>query len=309
MVWAVLALAVACGALLTVIRANRFTEKAEHDTPPVGQFIDVDGIPVHYIKQGSGPVLIMIHGAGGHVKDFTFDHVARFAKNFTVIAFDRPGHGYTPVLDRPGANLDRQSQLIIQASLKLGVKHAYVLGFSYGGALALHMATHCKDFVKGLVLVSAVSMPWPGKIHLNYRAMSKPFIGPALMAFSTAFFGDSYFRTTYATVFKPHKAPDGYLDHVGVNMSVRFRSFVENARQLNSLYPQVIEQSKLYPMLDIPIELIHGAADTSVPSHIHAQEFIKIVPHANLVVIAGMGHGTHQLAITQIEAAVNAMRQ
>ncbi len=307
MLWGLVVAALGVFAFVTVKRAENFTRKAENKTPPVGQYIKVGDVRMHYVKQGSGPALILIHGAGGHLKDFTYDHVQRFSKNFTVIAIDRPGHGYTPVLAKPAATLDQQADLIRKTVQKLGVTKAYILGFSYGGALALHMATHYKDFVKGLVLVSAVSIPWPGKIHANYRLMSLPVIGPAAMAFATAYFGDAYFRATYKTVFDPHEPPKGYLDHVGVNMSVRYRSFVENSRQLKTLYPQVLAQSEDYADLTIPIELIHGTADTSVPIHIHAEEFIKIVPHAHLVRVKGMGHGTHQLAIPQIEAAVYAV--
>lgn len=292
--------------LLTLYRARRFTQKAEADTPPIGKFIEVNGIPVHYIKQGSGPALVMIHGAGGHVKDFTYDHVARFAKDFTVIAFDRPGHGYTPILGKT-ATLAQQADLISKAAAGLGVTNAYIMGFSYGGALALHLATHYKDFVNGLVLISAVSIPWPGKINITYRLMALPVIGPFMMAFATAYFGDAYFRATYATVFTPHETPKGYLDHVGVNMSVRYRHFVENSRQLKTLYPQVLAQFDHYKDLTIRIELIHGTNDPTVPDHIHACEFVKIVPQANLVLMQGMGHGTHQLAIPEIEKAVYAM--
>lgn len=307
MFWSLIAISLGVFGIITAFRAESFTNKAEQDCPPIGQFIIVDGLRIHYVKQGSGPVLLLIHGAGGHVKDFTYDHMARFSKDFTVIAFDRPGHGYTPVLGNPAATLAQQAQLIHKAARQLGVKNAYVLGFSYGGALALHLATHYKGFVKGLVLVSAVSMPWPGTIHINYRIMSIPVLGPTLMAISTAFFGDAYFRATYATVFKPHDTPKGYLDHVGVNMSVRYRSFVENSRQLNNLRPQIVEQSKLYAELKMPIELIHGTNDPTVPDHIHASEFIKVVPQAHLVCMDDMGHGTHQLAIPQIEAAVYAV--
>ncbi len=307
MFWILLAIMLGLLGIFTGVRAQSFTAKAERDCPPVGQFMDVDGVPVHYIKKGSGPTLLLIHGAGGHVKDFTYDHVARFSKDFTVIAFDRPGHGYTPTLGNRVATLAEQAQLITKAAAQLGVTQAYVLGFSYGGALALHLATHDKDFVKGLVLVSAVCMPWPGKIDINYRLMAIPIIGPAMMAFATAYFGDAYFRATYATVFAPHATPKGYLDHVGVNMSVRYRSFVENSRQLNTLYPQVLAQLDRYKDLTIPIEMIHGTHDPTVPDLVHACEFIKIVPHAHLISVHGMGHGTHQLAVPQIEAAVYAV--
>jgi pimeloyl-ACP methyl ester carboxylesterase len=293
--------------LVTGYRAQKFSKQAERDTPPVGQFVDVNGTKIHYVKQGSGPVLLMIHGAGGHLKDYTFGLVDRFSKDFTVIAIDRPAHGYTPALNNKGASLAKQSQLIMATAQALGAKDAYVLGYSYGGAVGLNMATSHPEFVKGLVLLSSVSMPWPDDIHITYRLAAKPIIGPAMMAFATAYFGDEYFSSRYETVFYPQTAPDGFLKHVGVNLSTRYKCFVENARQLNTLRPQIVAQSKLYKNLNIPVELIHGTADTSVPSFVHAEEFVKLVPQANLVSIKGMGHGTHQLATAQIEAAIYAV--
>jgi pimeloyl-ACP methyl ester carboxylesterase len=297
---------VICFAIITAYRAEQFTKRAEQLFPPVGEFITVDGVQVHYVKQGSGPALIMLHGAGGNLRDYTYGLLPRFAKNHTVIAFDRPGHGYSQNLPTDSATLDEQSNLLRKAAMQLGVKEAIVMGYSYGGALSLNMAVHNPEFVKGLVLISAVSMPWPYKIHINYRMMSKPVIGPALMAATTAYLGDDYFKSSYETVFTPLTPPTGYLEHVGVNLSVRYKSFVENSRQLNSLRPQIVDQSKSYSTLKMPIELIHGVSDPSVPIHVHAEEFIKVVQHANLTAIEGLGHGALQ-TYPQIEAAVNAV--
>lgn len=294
-------------AILTYYLSDKFTKQAEETTPPVGEFLEIDGIQVHYVKKGSGPHLILFHGAGGHLKDFTFDLVDRFSKEYTVIAFDRLGHGYTSLPDETGATLAYQSEILRKAAYKLGVTDAYLLGYSFGGALSLHIATHTPAFVRGLILVSAVSMPSPYPIHINYRMMATPIIGPILMATVTAFHRNAYFRDSYETIFSPQGSPKGYLDHVGVNISVRYKNFVENARQLNILRSQVLVQSKFYPNLKMPIELIHGTSDTSVPASEHADKFIKIVPHANLVTVKDMGHGTHQLATSQIEAAVKAV--
>lgn len=79
---------VALLAILTCYRATYFGIR--------GEFSDLNGTRVPYIKQGSGPVLLRIHGARGHLKNFTFDLVSRFAKDFTVIAIDRLAHGSTP---------------------------------------------------------------------------------------------------------------------------------------------------------------------------------------------------------------------
>ncbi len=293
-----------CFILLTGIKAQKFTTRAETNTPPIGEFIDIDGTKIHYVKQGSGPVLILFHGAGGNLKDYTYNLLPRLAQNHTVIAFDRPGHGYTDTFSNSAATLEAQSQLFFKAAEKLGIEDAYLIGYSYGGALSLNMALTYPEFVKGLVLVSSVAMPWPGEIDLNYRLMSKPVFGPALMSLGTAFLGDDYFRSSYKGIFTPHPEPDGFMDHVGVNMTVRVKSFVENSKQLNTLRPQIVEQSQNYSSLKMPIELIHGQDDTSVPISIHAEEFIKVVPHSNLVRIPDIKHALMQLRPDSVIEAI-----
>ncbi|KAB7615576.1 alpha/beta hydrolase [Amylibacter sp. SFDW26] len=296
-----------CFILLTGFKAQKFTNRAEANTPPIGEFIDVDGTQVHYVKKGTGPALILLHGAGGNLKDYDYDLIPELSKRYTVYAFDRPGHGYTDKLPSDGATLQQQSDLLHKATQRLGIKEAHIIGYSFGGALALNWALEKPDFIKGLVLVSSVSMPWPGEVHLNYRIMSKPVIGPAVMAAATAYLSDDYFRSSYASIFAPHPAPDAFMDHIGVNMSVRYKSFVENSRQLTDMRPQIVEQSKRYPSLKMPITLIHGIDDTSVPLQIHSQEFVKIVPQAMLQTIAGMGHAALQLAPKDVIQAIDIM--
>lgn len=296
-----------CFIILTGIKAHNFTRRAEVTTPPIGAFIDVDGTRIHYLKKGSGPALILLHGAGGNLRDYEYNLIPELSERYTVIAFDRPGHGYTDKLTSNGATLQEQSDLLHKAAQKLGIIEAYIAGYSFGGALALNWALEKPDFIKGLVLVSSVSMPWPGEVHLNYRMMSKPIIGPAIMATATAYMSGAYFRSRYATIFEPHPASDDFMDYVGVNMSVRFPSFVENARQLTTMRPQIVAQSQRYSSLDMPITLIHGVEDTSVPLQIHAQEFVKHVPQAKLRTIAEMGHAALQLAPKDVIQAIDTM--
>ena len=72
------------GAVLAVLfitglvqwRATSREAAAAAAFPPVGQVVDVDGVKVHAQVMGNGPDLVMIHGASGNLRDFTFDHSA-----------------------------------------------------------------------------------------------------------------------------------------------------------------------------------------------------------------------------------------
>lgn len=44
---------------------------AERRFPPIGKFIEVDGVRLHYVEKGSGPALVLLHGQGALLQDFT----------------------------------------------------------------------------------------------------------------------------------------------------------------------------------------------------------------------------------------------
>lgn len=308
MIWVILFSVVFIFYLVTVWRAERFEKRAALQTPAIGSFVNVDGIKFHYLVKGQGPALMILHGAGGNLKDFTYSWLDTLSENYTVILFDRLGHGHSDQPKKSGASLTLQADLAVKLAKELGHDQAYVMGYSYGGALGLHMAINHRDFVKGLTLVSSVSMPWPGRIHFNYRLAAKPVVGFFVLSILNAYFKESYFRKTYKSIFSPARPPKGYLKHVGVNLSIRRNSFSENAKQLNNLRDQIVEQSKFYSELTLPIEMVHGLADLSVPPQIHSQKFIKHVPHARLVLAEGVGHGAHHLAPDEIHAAIRTMR-
>ena len=79
---------------------NRFIAKrAERNNPPIGKFVDVGALRLHYIELGDGEPLVLLHGNSGMIQDFTSSGlVERAGQRYRVIVFDRPGFGYS---DRP----------------------------------------------------------------------------------------------------------------------------------------------------------------------------------------------------------------
>ncbi len=69
--------------------------RVETADPPRGRFLELDGCRIHYIDEGAGPPLFLIHGLGGQLRNFTYALVGRLSDEFRVIAVDRPGSGYS----------------------------------------------------------------------------------------------------------------------------------------------------------------------------------------------------------------------
>ena len=138
--------------------------------PATGRFVEVEGGRLHYAERlpdgAPRATVILLHGASGSQADVMAPLGDRLAaEGFRVLAFDRPGHGWS---DRPDGRDDaspaRQAQLVRQAAERLGVTRAIVAAHSLAGVMATNLAIEHKDFVAGLVLIAPVTHPWPGGI-------------------------------------------------------------------------------------------------------------------------------------------------
>ncbi|KIT15925.1 alpha/beta fold hydrolase [Jannaschia aquimarina] len=280
--------------------------------PPQGLFLDVDDVPVHAVVRGEGPDLVFLHGASGNARDWSFSFMDRLADRFRVIAFDRPGLGYTgrtdPDYDAPfstAAESPREQAILLQAAAaQLGAHDPVVIGHSFGGAIALAWAVHRPGTLRALTLVAAASNRWEGGLGPLYAVNASAPGGATVIPFLTAFVGQDYLRRVTEAIFAPDPVPQGYFDHVGAPLTLRRRSLRANARQVNGLKPHIVEMEPHYPALDLPIEVVHGTRDTIVPDHIHALPFAEMVPHANLTRLDGVGHMPHHVAPDEVEAAI-----
>lgn len=287
-------------AALTLWRASTREAAASAAFPPDGQFVTVDGRRLHYLMQGSGPDLVLIHGASGSLRDFSFGLIDRLAKDYRVIAVDRPGLGHSDPL--PEVSLAAQARAIKAAMVQLGVDNPVVLGQSYGGAVALAWAL--EGGPRALVLVSAPSLPWPGKLDIWYRLTSNP-VGRALVVpLAAAFVPQSYVAAATEAVFAPDPVPPGYADWIGTGLIIRRATLATNMAQVNALRAELVTMKRHYPTLALPVELIHGDADTIVPLDIHSGPLSKLLPDATLTILPGTGHMPQHSQPDAVTAAI-----
>lgn len=119
-----------------LLRARQQEEQAVSRFPPSGQILNIDGVQVHAEIMGSGPDLVLIHGASGNTRDMTFALAPRLAETYRVLVFDRPGLGYTDRINSSGATIRQQAELLMRAAQQLDAPQPIVVGHSYGGAVA-----------------------------------------------------------------------------------------------------------------------------------------------------------------------------
>lgn len=288
---------------ITLWRAARNEARAEAQWPPEGEILVVDGHRVHAVVMGNGPDLVLIHGSGGNARDLTLSLAPRLARQYRVIVFDRPGLGYT---DRFGdGSLRAQAELLQKAAAQLGARQPVVMGHSYGGSVALAWAVHLPDSLSALVPVATPSHPWPPGLARIY-AITSPPLGQALVVpIMTAFVGPDYVSRTLTGIFEPQSVPDRYASHVGPGLTLRRVSLRATAVQRARLRDDIIALAPEYEAIQVPVEIVHGTADTTVSPLIHSEKLAADVADSRYTPLPGIGHMPHHGNEDAVVAAID----
>ena len=119
-------------------------------TIPELKIIETPGGEISYRENGSGPILLLMHGIGGNSRSWR-SQLDTLSNNFRVIAWDAPAYGKSA---ERGANLEEYTKAVIEFLDALSVATVNLLGHSMGGVVAQSVAGFHPDRVKRLVLSS-----------------------------------------------------------------------------------------------------------------------------------------------------------
>jgi pimeloyl-ACP methyl ester carboxylesterase len=169
---------------------------------PDERFIDIDGYRINYRDSGSPsgiadyPVILLYHGFGGNLANF--DQVyPTLAREFRVIAFDRPPFGYSEkALKRDFADYDpyrpeAQAALGIRLLEELEIPSALLAGHSAGGLAAMLAADAFPNRVEGLLLISPAVLSGGGPPRAVTALFSLPLLREIGVGIARSVFGNS----------------------------------------------------------------------------------------------------------------------
>jgi pimeloyl-ACP methyl ester carboxylesterase/nitrite reductase/ring-hydroxylating ferredoxin subunit len=130
--------------------------------PELGDSVDVGGIRTNYHDVGSGPPVLLVHGSGPGVSAWANWRLTlpSLSQRFRVIAPDVLGFGYTERPEGVHYSLDSWTDHLVHFLDALDLGCVSVVGNSFGGALALSLATRHPDRVDRLVLMGSAGVPF-----------------------------------------------------------------------------------------------------------------------------------------------------
>ena len=281
------------------------SRQAEARNPPKGQFIEVDGVRLHYRDQGQGEPLVLLHGNGITASDVEGSGLLpRAAEQYRVIAFDRPGFGYS---ERPRTTLwtpQAQARLLLKALDRLGIERPVVVGHSWGTLVALAMGLQEPQSVRGLVLISGYYYP---SLRLDVAVLAQPaipLIGDLMRYTVAPLVSRLLWPLLSKRIFSPAAVPENFK-RLPKWMMLRPSQLRASAAESALMIPSAIALYKRYPELAMPVQVIAGEGDRLIdPAH-NAVRLNQALPASTIKMEHGQGHMLHYARVDDILLAID----
>ena len=300
----VIAAATAAGTAGWVAGRARTSEERH---PPSGKFVEADGVCMHYVERGQGDCVVLLHGNAVMARDWITSPVFRsLAEQRRVVAFDRPGFGYTT---RPRNRVwtpDAQAKLLTEAFAALGIDRPIVVAHSWATLVAV--ALGLRHASKKLVLVSGYYFPTVRVDALLVAPNALPVIGDVLRYTVSALLARLMLRRTIKKMFAPDPVPVDYERLVPRELMLRPVQIRADAEEGTLLVPAAMHYEDRYSALTVPTEIIAGSEDRVCDPGSHSARLHRVIRGSTLRIVPRSGHMLHHAYGDEIIAAVNAGR-
>lgn len=303
---AVVGAAVLAGSLAAAfmfVRAK--TAAAEGANPPAGKFIEVDGVRLHYLDEGTGPAVVLLHGNGVMAEDFRLSGLFdKLAETHRVIAFDRPGFGYS---ERPGSTTwtpEAQARLLHLALRELGIDQPIVVGHSWGTLVTLALALDYPGQVRAIALLGGYYYP-SLRIDAFLNALAAvPVLGTLWRHTAAPLLGRLLWPAMSKQLFSPAPVPERF-DQMPPWLALRPSQLQAAAAESGLMVPAAYRLAKRYSELKLPVALVAGAGDKLIDPEKNTARLHNDLADSGMRMTEGAGHMLHYSKVAEIVDAIS----
>ena len=248
----------------TVTSHAGLTEEVSH------HYVDNNGVKIHYVKAGSGPLVVMVHGFPDYW--YSWRHQMNgLKKDFTVVAMDQRGYNRSDQPDGVDAyampNLVSDVVAVIRDT---GAAKATVVGHDWGGAVAWQVAFNASEVVQNLVILN---LPHPNGMarelannpeQQRNSAYARRFIEGSADDPDIVFGGPMTAQTLAGWVRDP--AVKSLYEAAFARSSFRGMLNFYKANYPRPGQSSAVASSEPMPKLPMPLLIFHGLQDTALHS-------------------------------------------
>ena len=249
--------------------------EARHET--------VEGHRLRYVRSGSGPAVVLVHGFGSSLYTWK-DVIPALAASHDVVALDLPGFGES---DQPAdLSFEDFPRAVVGLMDALGIARATLVGNSMGGATAAVVAARHPDRVTALVLIDAAGFNLAPSEHPGMVRLTESSLAPVLsLSPGKRLMVESSLRQVFHDPAKvtPERLSE-YL-HAALRPGTlpAIRSLGASLRERSDVVQAAL------PRIQAPTLVLWGDDDRWIPIA-HADRFVAAIPGARKVVIRACGH-------------------
>ena len=244
--------------------------------------------------------LVLLHGQPGSPADW-LAVAGRLPARFHAIVADRPGYGAS---QRAAGGFAANARAVLDELDSRGIERAVLVGHSYGGGVALWVASVAPHRVEAVVLLGSVG---PGCVNGWDRLLAAPGAGPlcALLAWRLT---PWIARTWLAHITRRRGQPPGPGEYAnwqvwsqaGRERGRLWRTFLTEQR---ALLRELSELEHAVPSIRPPVLLLADPHDTVIPVET-AGRLAQALPHARLELVGGAGHQLPRRAAAVVASAI-----
>ena len=273
--------------------------RIEKIVPPQGGFLDLDGERLHVLDKGSGRPVVLIHGLSGQMGNFTHSLVGCLCDDFRVVAFDRPGSGYSTRSSVAPAGVRAQAATLAKAIRRLKLERPVIVGHSLGGAVALAIALDHPDCAGAVALISPATHPISAPPVLFRGLAIRPPMLRRFVAWTLATPAGLIGRKWgNRRVFAPETAPADFGTKGGGLLALRPSNIFASSSDMiaaMTLRDEIANMTQRYESLRMPVGILFGRSDPILDYREQGEAMKQKLPSLDLEIV----EGGHMLPITQ----------
>ncbi len=249
-------------------------------------FVEAGGLRWHVQRLGSGPTVLLVHGAAASTHSFR-DLADALTSEFDVVMVDLPGHGFTGAMDAP--TLPRVAQALGALLRRIGADPAMAAGHSAGAAVVLRMTLDALISPEALAGFAPALQPYGGAADgLASRLTKVAFVNPIAPRLLSLHASPDRVRKIIART-------GSHLDDAGVDYYVRLLKRPEHVAgalrmMANWNLRPLLED---LPALSVPVTFVVGETDQATPAA-DAERLAKRLKAARGVRLPDEGHLAHE---------------